>query len=150
MHAGATPPTIIDRQRLSSRNQRRSWTRTDGAGRTENNSLRHNENVRAITGVEVDYDAEEISPRIAAARLRRTGVQAFIYTSPSHSFDRPRFRVLCPTSGELPPDGHPRLVARLNGQLDGVIDKASFALSQSYFFCRTRDGESYGRKLVTV
>lgn len=103
-------------------------------GRMTGNSLRHDANVVAVTGVELDYDAGVISPETARDRLKRAGVTALVYTTPSHTPAEPRWRVLAPCSTEFPPDRRAALVARLNGLLDGEVDGASFTLSQSYYF----------------
>ena len=97
-------------------------------------SLRYDGNVAALSGVAVDYDREEMSPEEAAERLDKAGVEAIVYTSPSHTDQRPRWRVCCPFSTELPPDRHYQMVARLNGLLGGVLATESFTLSQSYYY----------------
>lgn len=108
-------------------------TRPDGTGKT-GNSLRHDANVIAITGVAADYDAGIISPESARDRLKRASVTALVYTTPSHTPAAPRWRVLAPCSAELPPERRTALVARLNGLLDGDLDGASFTLSQAFYF----------------
>ena len=69
---------------------------TFGEQRSARDSLRTNDNMLAggLSGVEGDYDGEEIGPEVAAALLRNEGVTAFVYTSPSHKRERPRWRVL--------------------------------------------------------
>jgi archaellum biogenesis ATPase FlaH len=103
-------------------------------GRHSGNSLRHNANVLSISGVEADYDAGLISTEEANAMLQGAGLAALIYETPSHSSSKPRWRVVCPTSGDLPPSERERLVARLNGVLGGILAPESFVLSQAYFF----------------
>jgi hypothetical protein len=97
-------------------------------------SLRHNANVIAIEGVEGDHDAGTLTLEEAAERLRKAGLAAVLYTSPSHLPDSPRWRVLCPTSRPLPPAEREALCARLNGVLDGALAPESFTLSQSYYY----------------
>jgi Primase C terminal 2 (PriCT-2) len=96
--------------------------------------LRHNANVLEISGVEVDYDGERIPFDTALAVLRAARLEALIYTSPSHSKAKPRWRILAPTSKALPPVVRAQLVARLNGLFGGVVAEESFVLSQSYYF----------------
>jgi hypothetical protein len=105
-----------------------------GSRRTDAGSLRHNANVEGITGIEVDYDGEKIAVEIAAKVLRRAKLNALVYTSPSHSKDRPRWRVLAPTSRELPPGERVRLVGGLDALLGGLFARESFTLSQAYYF----------------
>jgi hypothetical protein len=54
-----------------------------GTKRTKLGSLRHNDNVTAISGIEADYDGEEISIELGATLLRRARLRSLLYTSPS-------------------------------------------------------------------
>jgi hypothetical protein len=105
-----------------------------GDAPTDAGCLRNDKNVLTVTGIECDYDGEAITPEQGAARLRAAGVQALIYTSPSHTPTKPRWRVLCPTSQELPPDQRFQLVSRLNGALDGILTTESWVLSQAFYY----------------
>ena len=105
-----------------------------GNKRTNKNSLRHDANVISISGIETDYDGEETSFEEAVACIKRHHLLALIYTSPSHTEEKPRWRVLCPTSRDLPPEERAKLVARLNGIFGGVFAPESFTLSQSYYY----------------
>ena len=107
---------------------------TFGDKRSDKGSLRHDANVISISGIEADYDDEVISFNRAKKTLETAQLSALLYTSPSHSEDNPRWRVLCPTSRDLPPEERRRLVERLNGIFGGVFAGESFALSQSYYF----------------
>jgi RecA-family ATPase len=100
----------------------------------ESGSLRSNENVVAVTGAVVDYDGEEMSPEDAAKQLVEAAIAGIIYTSPSHSDEKPRWRAVCPFSRELPPEEHYKMVARLNGLFGGILAVESFTLSQSYYY----------------
>jgi hypothetical protein len=101
---------------------------------TPRGSLRHDRNVICISGVEGDYDGGIVGLDEAVERLAKEGLQGLVYTTPSHSPARPRWRVLCPSSRELPPADRFRLVSRLNGVLGGVLGVESWALSQSYYY----------------
>ena len=83
-----------------------------GETRTDKGSFRHDANVLAITGIEADYDGESMGFGAAHERLVKQGVLAILYTSPSHTEARPRWRVLCPLSTPT----QPRHRARLMGQ----------------------------------
>jgi len=96
-------------------------------------SFRSNGNVVAVSGIEADYDGEEIMPEDARDMLAEAGIVAAVYTTPSHSPDAPRWRVFAPFSEELQPGERERHMARLNGIFGGVLDDASFTLSQSYY-----------------
>ncbi|HMN36643.1 MAG TPA: AAA family ATPase [Hyphomicrobium sp.] len=112
-----------------------------GDQRTRAGCLRHNPNVISINGVEIDYDGGELLPQIAARRLTKAGLKALVYTSPSHSFEEPRWRVICPTSTALPAAEHKRLVAKVCAILGCSVDGGSYDLSRSYYFGQTRGGE---------
>lgn len=102
--------------------------------RTERNSLRHDRNVLSIGGVEGDYDGEQITIECARQIIAQAGIAALLYTSPSHTPQAPRWRVLCPTSEAMPPSDRARLLARLNGLFVGALSRESWTLSQSYYY----------------
>jgi hypothetical protein len=110
-----------------------------GTVRTENLSLRHNPNVIAVTGVEVDYDGEAIPFESAVERLEKEGIAAIVYTSPRHRLNghADRWRVFCWFSQPRAPEERARYVDRLAGLFgDGkatVIASESRTLSQAFF-----------------
>jgi hypothetical protein len=106
---------------------------TFGDKRTEKKCLRSNSNLLSITGVEADYDAGGMTLAEAQHRLREANIAAIVYTTPSHTEHAPRWRILAPFAEEHSPEMRDRLMARLNGILGGVLDGASFTLSQSYY-----------------
>lgn len=97
-------------------------------------SMRHDANILAISGIEGDYDGELVTPEAGVSALTAAGVYALIYTSPSHTPDKPRWRVLAPLSREHDPSAHRELVGRLNGALGGILGNESFTLTQSYYW----------------
>ena len=107
---------------------------TFGDKRSDKGSLRHDANVVSVSGIEADYDGEEIPFNEATKIAEGARLSALLYTSPSHTKDKPRWRVLCSTSRDLPPEERAKLVARLNGIFGGVFAPESFALSQSYYY----------------
>jgi hypothetical protein len=102
--------------------------------RTEKGSLRHDSNLESIFGIEADYDGGVIPLETVLEAVRGAGVTAVVYTSPSFTPDNPRWRVLCPTSEDLPPAMRGKLLDRLNGVLGGCLAGESWTLSQSYYF----------------
>ncbi|HZL39657.1 MAG TPA: primase-helicase family protein [Pseudolabrys sp.] len=96
--------------------------------------LRHDENVTAISGIEGDYDGEKMSFDDAVAILKKARLNFLIYTSPTHTTAKPRWRVLMPTSCDLPPVERENLLGRVNGLLGGIFSTESFTLSQSYYY----------------
>ena len=106
---------------------------TFGTTRTAKGSLRHDKNVLEVTGVEGDYDGQEVPPEEAVRRLEHHHVKAVILTTWSHTPEAPRWRVFAPLSRPVEPKERQRLVAALNGMLGGILGSESFTLSQSYF-----------------
>ncbi|NCP10600.1 MAG: AAA family ATPase [Sphingomonadales bacterium] len=127
-------PKIVERR--AERKDRLPWLKlaTFGDVPSRKGSLRHNGNVTAIDGIEGDHDAGTVTPAEAAQRLQQAGIAALIYTSPSHTPERPRWRVLAPLSRSMSPEHRERLCARLQGVLGGALAPESFALSQSYYY----------------
>lgn len=127
-------PKIVERR--AERKDRLPWLKlaTFGDVPSRKGSLRHNGNVTAIDGIEGDHDAGTLTPAEAAQRLQQAGIAALIYTSPSHTPERPRWRVLAPLSRSMSPEHRERLCARLQGVLGGALAPESFALSQSYYY----------------
>jgi len=115
---------------------------TFGNRRTENGALRSDNNMLIVTGIEGDYDGEKIQPQEAIALLERHGIRACVYTSPSHTDDKPRWRVLAPLSVDLPKWQRDMLMRRLNGALGGILTGESFTLSQTYYYGRV-NGHPY-------
>lgn len=107
---------------------------TFGDKRTDDGSLRHNENLSQITGIEGDYDDGEVSPLEAVRMLKAANVAALIYTTPRHTAAAPRWRVLAPLSGPVSPAERDALCARVNGALGGILADESFTRSQSFYF----------------
>jgi hypothetical protein len=121
---------------------------TFGSTRTPKRSYRHNANVVTITGIEADYDAGQMTPEDARAALEKAGVAGLVYTTPSHTPDSPRWRVLAPFSGPLRPEAREDHMARLNGVLGGALDPASFTLSQAYYVGSVDGGSAVQTYLV--
>lgn len=107
---------------------------TFGDKTTGKGSLRSNENLKFCTGIEADYDAERVSFNDAIAILKETGIACIVYTSPSHTDAKPRWRVLCWFSRPMLPEQRGRYMGRLNGLLHGIIAAESWTLSQSYYY----------------
>jgi hypothetical protein len=105
-----------------------------GDRRTVNGCLRHDANILAVSGIEADYDAERMAFDEARDLLVQQGIASIIYTSPSHTEDAPRWRVLCPLSEEMPAARRSHHLGRLNGLFRGAFAGESWTLSQSYYF----------------
>ena len=111
-----------------------------GDERSDKGSLRHDRNMLAITGVEADYDREQLGFYQAEAIAHAAGLGCILYTSPSNKPDRPRWRVLAPLSQEYPPAERGKFLAWLHGLYTtangggDVFSGESWTLSQSYYF----------------
>jgi hypothetical protein len=113
-----------------------------GELRTEKGkSLRHDANVLWINGCEADYDGEQIPFDEAVATIKKAGVEAIVYTSPSHLPDKPRWRIVGPFSEQQQPERRVQMVARLNGLFYGTLAAESFTLSQSYYYGHVVDAD---------
>ena len=115
---------------------------------TEKKSFRHDANVIQVTGLEADYDGEVVHVAEAVEKLTKAGVLAFVYTSPSHSPDKPRWRVVCPFSQPYPPEKRAAFLGRLNGLLGGILAGESWTLSQSYFYGRVGNNPAHTAVIV--
>lgn len=107
-----------------------------GDQRSHKGSLRTNTNMLTITGVEGDYDGGKVSPEEAAAKLQALHLEAIIYTTPSHTAEKPRWRVLAPLSKPYAPSEREGFVELLNGVLEAILNVESFTQNQSYYFGR--------------
>ncbi len=102
---------------------------------------RADDNMLEVFGIEGDYDGEIVTIAQAQAMLECANIEAFIYSSPSHSTEKPRWRVLAPLSKPCAPADRATYVARLNGALGGILAVESFTQSQSYFFGKVKGME---------
>jgi hypothetical protein len=105
-----------------------------GDVRSDKGSLRHDHNMLVCTGVEADYDDEKVSFDAAVAIARQHGLGCIVYASPSHTPEKPRWRVLAPTTA-IDPGHRAALLDRLNGIYGGgIFSNESWTLSQSYYY----------------
>ena len=102
--------------------------------RTDKNSLRHDGNVLSVTGIEADYDGGLVTVDEAIEVATKQGILALIYTSPSHSEDNQRWRILCPLSEPIKAADRGKMMGRLNGLYRGIFAGESWTVSQSYYF----------------
>lgn len=115
---------------------------------TPKGALRHDANLISVEGVEGDYDGGVVTVSEAVERLRAADLAGIVYTTPSHSPEAPRWRVLCPTSSPLSPDSRDALCERVNGALGGILATESFTRSQAYYFGATGDGAHHRVEVV--
>jgi hypothetical protein len=129
-----------------------------GELRTVRGSLRHDKNVLAVTGAELDYDGERVPFDAAVECLRKQGVLALAYASPSHHPEAPRWRVLVPFGADAQPHDRETLGAfraRFLGRLSGLLrmigadaSRESWVLSQSFYYGGV--GEASHHRVVLI
>jgi hypothetical protein len=114
-----------------------------GDKRTAKNSLRHDANVRECFAVVGDYDGEKVPLTEAAEALHRAGIAAVLVTTPSHTKERPRWRVVAPLSDPLHRNranaagltlsDYQKLVSRLAGIFPDNLAAESWTIAQSWY-----------------
>ena len=105
-------------------------------------SLRHDANVLTVTGMEAElHRGDKLQNTVD--QLTNASVLGIIYTSPSHTEDRQRWRVLFPFSTPAAPGVRAKMLGRLNGLYQGIFASESWTLSQSYYFGSVRSNPSH-------
>lgn len=110
---------------------KRSPRKKNGRG---GNCLRNDDNVVEITGIELDYDGKVMPFEEAIAIVEQAKLHALLYTSANYKAEKPKWRIVLPTSCALPPPEREKHVARVNGLFGGIFADESFVLSQSYYY----------------
>jgi hypothetical protein len=124
------------RSATASSKEKLPWLKmaTFGDRLSENGSLRYDRNLTRLVGIEGDCDLETVSFDEAVEIAEKIGLCALIYTSPSHTPDKSRWRILALLSREHPPAARTRLMARLSGLYRGIFSIESWTLSQAYYY----------------
>ena len=104
-----------------------------GDTRNKKGTLRCEENIRKYYGAEGDYDAEQMPIQEAYDRLMGAGVKCVLYTTSSHTPEKPRWRIFAPFSEPHDADVRTVTLNRINGVLGGVLASESWTPAQSYF-----------------
>ncbi|SNT07926.1 hypothetical protein SAMN05421763_104324 [[Luteovulum] sphaeroides subsp. megalophilum] len=74
---------------------------TFGSAKSAKGCYRTNDNVEDVNGAEGDHDAGTMQPEEARDLLEAARLAALIYTTPSHTPQKPRWRVICPFSKSI-------------------------------------------------
>lgn len=114
-----------------------------GDVRSDAGSLRHDANIVIVEGVEGDYDGGDVTLADAATMLAGSDVRSLLYSSPSSTPERPRWRVLAPLSQACEPGRRRECVGRLNAILGGILAPESFTLSQAFYIGRAATAAHY-------
>ena len=105
-------------------------------GTFDNSSRGQGSSLTAISGVEIDYDAGNVTASSAAKLLRQAGIECVICSTYTSSTDCPKWRVFAPTSRELPAELRAYLVAALDSILLGIAARESYTPKQTFFYGR--------------
>ena len=105
-----------------------------GNKRTAKGSLRSDRNIREIYGIEGDYDAGEITIDEDAAILKEKGVESCFYTTPRHTSDKPRWRVLVPLKKGYPPTERSKFVKIIDSYAGRHLGRGELYLKSVLLF----------------
>jgi hypothetical protein len=109
-----------------------------GNQRTEKGSLRSDENLISVTGVEGDYDAGLMTMQEAAEKLQAAEIECVLYTTPSHTAESPRWRVIAPLTKPIAAAERATYVNLLDHILGGssgahILANESWTASQAFY-----------------
>lgn len=89
-----------------------------------------------ISGIEIDYDAGEVTAHIAAKMLRQAGIECVVCSTYTSSTDCPKWRVFAPTSRELDAGLRQHLVNALDAVIGNIAARESYTPKQTFFYGR--------------
>lgn len=116
---------------------------------TPKKCLRHNANMGAISGIEVEHDAGLLSYKTAVKTLQANNLRALIYTTPSHQpVALEKWRILLPTSQPLDKTRRAQLVGAVNAAFTGNLSRESFALSQAFYYGQVAGGSALQLRVI--
>jgi hypothetical protein len=127
---------------------------TFGDVRSSQGSLRHNSNLLWVTGIEIDCDAEDYSVDDAIEVFEKAGIEAIIYTSPSHMRDGHghRWRALIPFIEPHSPEERDHFVNRVAGLFRvgnaTIIAPESWTSSQAYYYGAVNDNPAHRVRVI--
>jgi hypothetical protein len=132
---------------------------TFGNQRSKKGSLRTDANTRSIEGIELDYDGLKMGLAEAIEIIKRMNIRALLYTSPSYSTTKLKWRILIPLSKSEPRAKEMRVkyVARINGYFKSAakhegnfFSGETFTLSQGYFYGRAEDNQDADHQAIII
>jgi hypothetical protein len=110
-------------------------------GTFDNDSRGAGHSLATISGIEIDYDAGQVTAYEAAEALSSNGIEAIICSTYTSRDDCPKWRVFAPTSHELPAELRQYIVAALDGALGNVAARESYTPKQTFFYGRNPSAE---------
>ena len=90
----------------------------------------------SISGVEIDYDAGEVTAHSAAKMLRDAGIECVVCSTYTSSADCPKWRVFAPTSREIDASLRQYLVTALDAVIGNITARESHTPKQTFFYGR--------------
>lgn len=102
-------------------------------GTFENNSRRRGSKLLSVDCLMADYDGGLVGPVRARDMLEECGVTGLVYTSASHTPEKPRWRAVVPLSRPVAETEYHALMSQLNGILGGVVAPESWHWARSYY-----------------
>lgn len=105
-------------------------------GTFDNASRGAGHSLATVSGVEIDYDAGEVTATSAAKLLRQAGIESVVCSTYTATPTCQKWRVFCPTSRELPAELRHYLVSALDGVLGNIAARESYTPKQTFFFGR--------------
>lgn len=105
-------------------------------GTFEGDSRGAGHSLTTISGIELDYDAGEVTVTRAAKLLSEAGIECVVCSTYTSSMDNPKWRVFAPTSRELPAELRSYLVSALDGVLGNIAARESYTPKQTFFYGR--------------
>ena len=105
-------------------------------GTFENSSRGAGHSLTTISGVEIDYDAGEVTTHSAAKMLRDAGIECVVCSTYTSRTDYPKWRVFAPTSHELDACLRQHLVTALDAVIGNIAARESHTPKQTFFYGR--------------
>jgi hypothetical protein len=110
-------------------------------GTFDNDSRGQGNSLATISGVEIDYDAGQVTAMQAANLLRSNGIECVVCSTYTSQPNTPKWRVFAPTSRELSADLRQHLVVALDSVLVGIAARESYTPKQTFFYGRNPETE---------
>lgn len=102
---------------------------------------RNKENAGMVHAIVVEHDRETMTPEEAMEVMRQHCITSVIYTTPSHTWDAPRWRLVCKLTTPVDEIEHGRMVRILNHLLDGAIAPESINTEREWFYGSVKGAE---------
>ncbi len=88
----------------------------------------------SFTAVFGDHDSGTVPIELAARMMEASGVTGVVLETASSTPDKPRWRVVVPTSKPLDPSVYGDMVSRLNTAMEGSLSPESWSAKQGYYY----------------